>query len=82
MSILLVEIDDDGNTKSSRKHSFDILPRIREKIVLREPNGGYLVYEVVDIHYCPEIKERAITIFIVYTGTPKNVLNRIKRMLM
>lgn len=82
MSILLVEIDDEGNTKSSRTHSFEILPRIQEKIVLKDASGGYLVYEVVDIHYCPDIKESAITIFIVYTGTPKNVINRIKRMLM
>ncbi len=82
MSVLLVEIDDDGNTRSSRQHTFEVLPRIQEKIVLREPNGDYLVYEVVDIHYCPDISGREITIFIVYSGTPKNVLNRIKRMLM
>ncbi|MBV6641743.1 MAG: hypothetical protein KI791_13555 [Cyclobacteriaceae bacterium] len=82
MSIRLVEIDDDGNTRSTRSQTFRIVPRIHEKVILKGPNGDYLVYEVVDIHYCPDISEREITLFIVYTGTPKNVINRIKRMLM
>lgn len=76
-SVQLIEINDEGKTKSTLTYQVETLPRIHEKIAIEGASGEPRLFEVLDIHHTSE----TINVYVSFVGSLNNVIGRIARQL-
>ncbi|MAE87547.1 MAG: hypothetical protein CMB80_32740 [Flammeovirgaceae bacterium] len=78
-TVELIEITDEGKTNNSATHQFLNLPRIHEKISVKDQYGQTKIYEVLDVHHVYDSPEPKVVMYTTYVGSLENVIGRIAR---
>lgn len=79
-NIQLIEINDDGKTKSPVKFQFENLPRLHEKIAIMSEKGEPRLYEVLDVHHTYDAQRNYnINVYVAFIGSLNNVIAGIAR---
>lgn len=78
-SVQLIEINDEGKTSNIATQQFLNLPRIHEKISVKDSNDQAKVYEVLDVHHISDNPEPKVVIYTSFVGSLSTVLGKIAR---